>query len=47
MLNNSNYRQRVTQKTMKLLLDLSEKADLKNKIASMFKGDHINSTEDR
>lgn len=33
--------------TLQLLLDLAEKANLKEKIASMFSGKHINATEDR
>ena len=40
-------RQRVTQDTMGLLFDLAEAANLRNKIDSMFAGEHINSTEDR
>lgn len=40
-------RQRVTPKTMELLLKLAEKADLKTKIDSMFNGERINETEDR
>jgi len=33
--------------TMKLLLDLCEQADLKTAIKRLFRGDHINNTEDR
>mmetsp|Transcript_4172 Transcript_4172/g.9691 ORF Transcript_4172/g.9691 Transcript_4172/m.9691 type:complete len:662 (+) Transcript_4172:57-2042(+) len=40
-------RQRVTAKTLELLLKLAEKAQLREKIESMFAGEHINSTEDR
>lgn len=40
-------RQRVTQKTTELLMQLAQAADLKNKIADMFSGANINSTEDR
>lgn len=40
-------RQRVTQKTMQLLLNLAEAAKLKDKIEAMYAGEHINSTEDR
>lgn len=40
-------RQRVTSKTVELLLKLAEAAQLREKIDAMFNGDHINSTEDR
>jgi glucose-6-phosphate isomerase len=40
-------RQRMTQDTQKKLLELAAAADLKGKIEAMFKGDRINSTEDR
>ncbi|KIZ06944.1 glucose-6-phosphate isomerase [Monoraphidium neglectum] len=40
-------RQRMTQETVKLLLDLAEASDLKAKTQAMFSGEHINSTEDR
>lgn len=40
-------RQNATLETMELLLRLAEGADLKTKIAAMFGGEHINSTEDR
>lgn len=38
-------RQRVTNRTMRLLLDLASKAQLKQKINAMFNGKSINSTE--
>jgi glucose-6-phosphate isomerase len=37
----------VNQKTMELLFELADKADLKSKIYSMFAGEKINTTEDR
>eukprot|EP00238_Polyblepharides_amylifera_P014132 CAMPEP_0196580188 /NCGR_PEP_ID=MMETSP1081-20130531/27665_1 /TAXON_ID=36882 /ORGANISM="Pyramimonas amylifera, Strain CCMP720" /LENGTH=600 /DNA_ID=CAMNT_0041899995 /DNA_START=227 /DNA_END=2029 /DNA_ORIENTATION=+ len=40
-------RQCITEETLDLLESLAEKADLKGKIAAMFNGEHINSTEDR
>ena len=40
-------RQRVTQKTMTLLFDLARAAELPSRIAAMFRGDPINSTEQR
>eukprot|EP00959_Pyramimonas_sp_CCMP1952_P022170 466187-Pyramimonas_sp.AAC.1 len=40
-------RQRVTEETLDLLEALAEKVNLKEKIASMFGGKHLNSTEDR
>lgn len=40
-------RQRVTGKTIELLLDLAKEAKLEEKIHAMFDGEHINSTEDR
>ena len=40
-------RQRVTEETLDKLEALAEKAGLKEKIAAMFGGSHINSTEDR
>ena len=38
---------RVTDKTMKLLLELAEDCRLQQHIAAMFRGDRINTTEDR
>lgn len=38
---------RITRETVGLLLDLTEAADLAAHIEAMFRGDHINSTEDR
>ncbi len=38
---------RITQETMQLLLDLAKEADLKGMSQKMFKGDKINLTEDR
>ena len=38
---------RVTQKTMDLLLELARAQEVEQKIAAMFKGDKINTTEDR
>ena len=40
-------RQRITQKTLSLLLELARAADLPARIAAMFRGDPINSTEQR
>ncbi len=40
-------RQRLTQKTLSLLFDLARAADLPGRIAAMFRGDPINSTERR
>lgn len=40
-------RQRVTPKTLELLLKLAETANLKQRIEAMFDGQHINVTEDR
>jgi glucose-6-phosphate isomerase len=40
-------RQRITQQTLSLLLDLARAADLSDRIAAMFRGDPINSTEKR
>eukprot|EP00887_Chlorella_sp_A99_P005656 scaffold1.g5656.t1 len=40
-------RQNATPETVKLLVDLANKAGLKDKVAAMFGGQHINSTEDR
>lgn len=40
-------RQKVTQNVMKSLIDLASQRGLTSKIASMFAGEHINSTEDR
>jgi len=37
----------ITEETMKLLLDLAEKCDLKNEIERMFTGEKINETEER
>ena len=38
---------RVTAETMRLLIDLAERADLRGRIDAMFRGDRINVTEDR
>ena len=38
---------RVTQETMRLLLDLARQANLEQKIAAMFSGQKINTTENR
>ena len=38
---------RVSTKTISLLLELAEQSDLKNRIKAMFSGEKINSTEDR
>ena len=40
-------RQRVTRETMKLLFDLARAAGLPERIAAMFRGDKINTTENR
>lgn len=40
-------RQRVTDKTLDLLLNLAEEAQLPKKIDQMFNGEHLNLTEDR
>ena len=40
-------RQRITQKTLSLLIELARAADLPARIAAMFRGDPINSTERR
>jgi glucose-6-phosphate isomerase len=40
-------RQRITQETLALLLDLARATDLSGHIAAMFRGDFINSTERR
>ena len=40
-------RQRVTQETLRLLLDLATARDLKGRIAAMFSGEKINMTENR
>ncbi|CAN0207401.1 unnamed protein product [Pylaiella littoralis] len=40
-------RMNVSQLTMKLLLDLAKRQDLKEKISAMFNGEKINNTEDR
>jgi glucose-6-phosphate isomerase len=40
-------RQRITQKTLPLLFDLARAADLPARTAAMFRGDPINSTEQR
>jgi glucose-6-phosphate isomerase len=40
-------RQRITQKTLSLLFDLARATDLQARIAAMFRGDPINSTEQR
>src|SRR5512143_522882 len=40
-------KQRVTAETMKLLIDLANECDLRQKIDAMFRGDKINLTEDR
>ena len=38
---------RITDETMELLMQLARDADLSNKIEAMFDGEHINHTEDR
>jgi len=40
-------RQRVTQETLRLLLDLAAARDVKGRIAAMFSGEKINTTENR
>ena len=40
-------RQCATEETMKLLLELAETSQLRQKIQAMFEGQHINATEDR
>jgi glucose-6-phosphate isomerase len=40
-------RQRITQETLSLLFDLARSTDLSGRIAAMFRGDPINSTERR
>ena len=40
-------RQRITQQSLSLLLDLARAVDLSDRIAAMFRGDPINSTEQR
>ena len=40
-------KQRVTNETLRLLQELAEACDLRGRIAAMFRGDHINRTEDR
>ena len=40
-------RQRITQQSLSLLLDLARAVDLSDRIAAMFRGDPINSTEKR
>lgn len=40
-------RQRVTSKTLDLLIELAQRAGVEQKIKAMFSGDHINATEDR
>ncbi|CCG02055.1 glucose-6-phosphate isomerase [Blastococcus saxobsidens] len=38
---------RVTDETLRLLIALAERAGLRDRIAAMFRGEHINTTEDR
>lgn len=38
---------RVTDETLRLLVALAERAGLRGRIAAMFRGEHINTTEDR
>ncbi|MCZ2857612.1 glucose-6-phosphate isomerase [Blastococcus sp. VKM Ac-2987] len=38
---------RVTDETLRLLVALAERAGLRERIAAMFRGEHINTTEDR
>jgi glucose-6-phosphate isomerase len=38
---------RVTEETLRLLVALAERAGLRDRIAAMFRGEHINTTEDR
>ena len=40
-------RQRMTEETLQKLFKLADRAGLKKKIDAMFKGEHINVTEDR
>jgi glucose-6-phosphate isomerase len=40
-------KQRVTDDTLRLLLELARQVDLGERIEAMFRGDHINVTEDR
>jgi glucose-6-phosphate isomerase len=40
-------KQRVTEETMRLLVDLAEAAGLPERIEAMFRGEHLNPTEDR
>src|ERR1700683_2298690 len=40
-------RQRITHQTLSLLLDLARAVDLSDRIAAMFRGDPINTTEKR
>ena len=40
-------KQRVSKETLRLLQELAEACDLRGRIAAMFRGDHINRTEDR
>src|ERR1700761_4697930 len=40
-------RQRITQQTLSLLLDLAQAVNLSDRIAAMFRGDPINTTEKR
>jgi glucose-6-phosphate isomerase len=40
-------KQRVSDETLRLLLDLADACDLRGRIAAMFRGDRINRTEDR
>ena len=40
-------RQRITQQTLSLLLELAQSVDLSERIAAMFRGDPINTTEKR
>src|SRR5947209_7270604 len=38
---------RVTDRTLQLLIDLANECDLRGRIEAMFRGEHINETEDR
>jgi glucose-6-phosphate isomerase len=38
---------RITDETVRLLLDLAEARGLADRIEAMFRGDHVNTTEDR
>lgn len=40
-------RQNATPETLELLLKLAAKVDVQGKIAAMYRGEHINTTEDR